>query len=64
MEKMLKSLTVGEQIIFGNGVGTISRILWGMNDTYISAHVEVNGVHYGALQGGPECIVDTVDELL
>jgi preprotein translocase subunit YajC len=64
MIKMLKSLAVGDKVIFGTSVGTISRVLWCMDDTWISAHVEVDGTHDGALQGHPECIVDTVDELL
>ncbi len=60
IKKPLKELTVGDSVPVRSrkAIGTVSRVLWCMNDTWISAHVEINGKHDGALQGKPNTLTD------
>ena len=66
IKKPLKNLAVGDKVLVrtmsGSAVGVISRVLWCMNDTWISAHVELNGKHDGALQGKPDTFAYVIKE--
>lgn len=67
IKKSLKELIIGDNVpvktMTGKTIGTVSRILWCMNDTWISAHVEVNGKHDGALQGKPDTLTNVLVSL-